>query len=115
LSFRDPQTRLRDIEESIIAIEEFVQGMNFGAFIRDVRTQAAVERKLLLIGEAARKLGDDAETLCPGLPWRDIRGIGDWLRHQYERASSELVWNTVMHDLPQLKAAVEKALYRTFR
>lgn len=115
MSFRDPQTRLRDIEESILAIETFVQGMNFSTYIKDVRTQAAVERKLLLIGEAARKLGDDAETLCPGLPWRDIRGIGDWLRHQYERVSSELVWNTVKHDLPLLKAAVEKALDRSLR
>jgi uncharacterized protein with HEPN domain len=32
-----------------------------------------VERKLLLISEAAIRLGEDAERLCPGLPWNNIR------------------------------------------
>ena len=53
---------------------------------------------------------DDAETLCPAVPWRDVRGIGNWLRHQYDRVKPETVWNTITDDLPLLKSAVEKAL-----
>jgi uncharacterized protein with HEPN domain len=72
-------------------IVQFVRGMDLEAFREDPRTIAAVERKLLLISEAAVRLGDDAEQLCPGLPWRNIRGIGNWLRHQYDKVDVETV------------------------
>lgn len=71
---------------------------------------AAVERKLQIISKAAIRLGEDAERLCPGLPWRDIRGIGNQLRHAYERIDLTTIWNTVVDDLPALKAAMEDKL-----
>jgi uncharacterized protein with HEPN domain len=52
---------------------------------------AAVERKLLLISEAAVRLGEQADILCPGLPWRDIRGISNWLRHQYDDVDPQTI------------------------
>jgi uncharacterized protein with HEPN domain len=55
-------------------------------------------------------LGEDAEVLYPGVPWRDIRGIGNWLRHQYDRINPDAAWITVIDDLPPLKAVVAKAL-----
>jgi uncharacterized protein with HEPN domain len=84
--------------------------MDFDAFRQDPKSLAAVERKLQIISEAALRLGERAEALCPGLPWREIRGIGNWLRHQYDRVDIETVWNTVTMDLPPLKAAVDRAL-----
>jgi uncharacterized protein with HEPN domain len=30
-------------------------------------------------------------VLCPGLPWRDIRGIGNWLRHQYDQVDVDSI------------------------
>jgi len=42
----------------------------------------AVQYALLIISEAARKLGAHAESLAPGQPWPDIRGIGNLLRHE---------------------------------
>ena len=71
---------------------------------------AAVERKLQLISEAAIRLADQAEARCPDLPWPDIRGIGNWLRHQYDRVDVQTVWYTVKNDLPRLKAVVARAL-----
>jgi uncharacterized protein with HEPN domain len=65
---------------------------------------------LLIISEAAVRLKDDAELLCPGIPWREIRGSGNWLRHQYDGVDIETIWNTIQDDLPALKAAVEKVL-----
>jgi len=47
---------------------------------------------------------------CPGLQWRDIRGMGNWLRHQYEGIELPVIWETVRADLPPLKAAVLRAL-----
>lgn len=91
-------------------IAQFVRGMDLGKFREDPKTVAAVERKLLLISEAALRLGEDAERLCPGLPWHNIRGIGNWLRHRYDRVDVETVWNTVTDDLPPLRSGVLRAL-----
>lgn len=84
--------------------------MDLDSFRQDPKTIAAVERKLQVISEAAVRLGDKAEALCPGLPWRDIRGIGNGLRRQYDRVDIETIWNTLTRDLPPLKVAVHRAL-----
>ena len=91
LPFREPSLWLRDIAEAIERIEQFTQGMDFESYRADRKTIAAVERKLLLISEAAIRLGDRGPALCPGLPWDNIRGLGNWLRHQYDRVDVETV------------------------
>ena len=53
---------------------------------------AAVERKLQIISEAAIRLAKEAERVCPGVPWRDVRGIGNQLRHAYERIDLATIW-----------------------
>jgi uncharacterized protein with HEPN domain len=110
MPFEDVQSILRDILESILSIEKFIQGMVLESYAQDEKTQAAVERKMLVVSEAAVRLGDRAESLCPGIPWRDVRGIGNWLRHRYDRVEVETIWNTIQDDLPPLRKAVEKAL-----
>jgi uncharacterized protein with HEPN domain len=67
----------------------------------------------LKISEAARRLGDQAEEICPGIPWRDLRATGNWLGHAYDRIDLEQIWLTITNDLPPLKAAVIAALDRT--
>jgi len=91
-------------------IEGFISGMDFAAFRQDPKTVAAVERKLLVISEAAVRLGERAVALCPGQPWHEIRATGNWLRHAYERIDLETVWRTIKDDLPPLKAAAVRAL-----
>ncbi|MFP5205652.1 MAG: DUF86 domain-containing protein [Acidobacteriota bacterium] len=110
MPFNDPESCLRDIRDSIRLIEEFVTGLDFERYRRDLKTQAAVERKFLVISEAAVRLGDDAERLCAGVPWSEIRGIGNWLRHAYDRVDPEIVWDTIRIDLPPLAAAIDRAL-----
>ena len=34
-----------------------------------------VERNLIVLVESARRLGDQAEILCPDIAWDNIRGI----------------------------------------
>jgi uncharacterized protein with HEPN domain len=91
-------------------IEQFVSGMDFDAYRVDQRTRSAVERQLLIISEAAKALGDSAERLCPGHDWKGFRGMGDLLRHAYHRIDDQLIWDSVMNELPPLKDSAAKAL-----
>jgi uncharacterized protein with HEPN domain len=113
LSSRDSRVFLRDIAEAVDMIQDFTFGIQFEGFRGDNKTIAAVERKLLVISEAAIRLGEQAPLLCPDIPLHKVRGTGNWIRHAYERIDLESLWHTVTDDLPQLKMSVVKALART--
>ena len=72
MPFDNPVSALRDIADAVDSIQQFTEGMDFEAFRQDLKTIAAVERKLLVISEAAIRLREDAARLCPGLPWPEI-------------------------------------------
>ena len=110
MPFEDAVSQLNDILASVESIQRFVSGMDLDTFRWDEKTQAAVERKLQIISEAATRLGNQAVELCPQIPWRDIRGMGNWLRHQYDRVEVETIWNTIQDDLPGLHSEVARLL-----
>jgi uncharacterized protein with HEPN domain len=99
-----------DILEAIELIDQFTAGMDFEGFQSNPMAVAAVERKIQIISEAAIRLGDEAELRCPEQPWRDIRGIGNQLRHAYERIDLNTIWSAVTDDLVPLKAAIIRSM-----
>lgn len=106
----DPVQRFSDIIQNIEAIERDTSGLDLKAFAMADQTIRAVKYSLLIVSEAAVKLGDLAADLCPSVPWRDIRGLGNRLRHDYESIDVVRVWLLVERDLPPLKAACRDAL-----
>jgi uncharacterized protein with HEPN domain len=103
---------LEDILENIARIERYAGGCDLETFAADQQRQDAIERCLMRISEAARKLGALAESLVPGQPWSDIRDVGSVLRHDYDRIAPAIIWKVVMDDLPALRSAIEAALRR---
>jgi len=106
-----PLRRLRDILDNVARIERFTADMDFDAFQANEQAVFASLHALLIISEAARKLGDQAEVLVPGQPWAGIRSLGNVLRHEYDRVNPEVVWRVIRNgDLAALKRAVSEAL-----
>jgi len=105
LPSRQTSLRFRDIVDNIDRIRQHVAGMTEREFLVDIKTLDAVERCLSRISEAAVKLGTDAEQLCPQIPWRDIRGIGNQLRHGYDAIVPARIWFTIERDLAPLRDA----------
>ncbi len=90
-------------------IEEYVRGYDRLSFERDRLTREAVERCLERIREAAFRLGDQ-EALLPDQPRNDIRGMGNRLRHAYDRLNLDIAWDIVERDLPKLPREVHRLL-----
>jgi uncharacterized protein with HEPN domain len=106
----DPILRFQDIRDNIARIERFTARMDLQAFSANEETVYAVKHALLIIGEAAAKLGELASQLSPEIDWRDIRGLSNRLRHDYDNINVVLIWRIVERDLSPLKTAVEAAL-----
>lgn len=103
-SIRD---RLLHIARSIAAIEGYWDGKTFQDFQASEPLRAATERHLLIISEAVRHIPQDDRDSYPQIPWRNIAGIGNILRHGYDIIDPQRIWSVVVAELPALKAAVD--------
>lgn len=108
-----PLRRLADVIENISLIESFTAGKDLAGFASNKQAVYATLHALMIVSEAARKLGDAAATLVPGQPWADIRSIGSVLRHNYDNVDPEIVWRIIRNgELTSLKQAVSAVLAR---
>jgi uncharacterized protein with HEPN domain len=65
--------------------------------------RSAVERGIEVISEVSRYLGRDLKAQHKNIRWKDIAGIGNILRHDYQRVDASIIWKAVKDDLPLLK------------
>jgi uncharacterized protein with HEPN domain len=72
----------------------------------------AVRIRLVEIGEAAKGLDEAVRMLEPSIPWGAVIRMRDRLAHRYFDTTDAVVATTAIHDLPVLRAAVERLLAR---
>jgi uncharacterized protein with HEPN domain len=65
-----------------------------------------VERGIEIISEASRRLPDDLKDRNRDIPWRKVAGIGNVIRHDYERVARDVLWKLVRDDLPALEKSM---------
>jgi uncharacterized protein with HEPN domain len=100
---RSPQERLLDILEAIARIERYV-ALGKARFLEDELIQVWMVHHLERIGEAAARLGREFQEAHPQVPWREMVAMRNLLVHEYFSVDLEEVWETVVRDLPLLKA-----------
>lgn len=105
---RDPDLLIQDMLEAARKIELFTAGLVQAAFLRDEKTVDAVVRNLEVLGEAARQLPDDFTSRHSDVPWHQIAGLRNRIIHDYFGLDLNIIWQIIRHDLPQLKAQLEK-------
>jgi uncharacterized protein with HEPN domain len=67
-AFSDPHQAFKDILENIGRIERFTDGLDENSFRENEQTVFAVQYALLVISEAAVRLGEQAQQWAPELP-----------------------------------------------
>jgi uncharacterized protein with HEPN domain len=106
----DIKACLKDIEQAIIEINEFLpKERNFFAFQKDLKTRKAVERNIEIIGEAMdRILKADPKILITDS--RKIVDTRNRIIHGYDIVSDDVIWLIVNKSLPILEQEVKKLL-----
>lgn len=102
---------LQSIAESAQYIAAFTAGISFAGYTQDRKTQAAVERHFIVIGEALSQLERQDPAIAAGIARRrEIIGMRIVLPHRFYADNSQIVWDAIINDLPRLRAEVRQLL-----
>jgi uncharacterized protein with HEPN domain len=107
---KNPFARLGHIRDEIESITGALRGVEHDTFTGNYLLRRAAERAPLIISEAARALPKDLTDRYPAIDWRGVRGLGDVLRHDYERVDPDTLWAILSEKLPQLAPVIERMI-----
>lgn len=110
MSERQPSILLSDMLDSIDAILEYTNGMDFEAFLGDRKTRDAVIRNLQVLGEAANRVPKISRDEYPEIEWMRIIRSRHILVHDYAGIDYEIVWRIIEVHLPPLKDVLRNIL-----
>ena len=99
---RRVEERVDDIIECCAKIVRFTAGMTQEQLVEQELVLDAVLRNLEVIGEATKHLPGDVRARMPGIEWKKIAGMRDWIAHAYYRVNDDIVWDAVTTKVPEL-------------
>ena len=89
---------------------EMMEHYDLASFLDNRVLLRAAERIVEIIGESAKHVSDNGRKATPDIPWREIIGQRNILAHEYGQIDHELLYKTIVDDIPELIRHLEKAL-----
>ena len=102
--------RIRHMLDAAKDAASFIQQEDRASLDKDRKLVLALMKSIEIIGEAATKITKECQEDLPQIPWPNIIGMRNRLIHAYFDVNLEILWKTVIEDLPELIAELEKIL-----
>lgn len=83
---------------------------DYDAFLSDTMFQDACCMCVIQIGESVGELSDAVKRENANVPWRVIKDTRNFYVHAYGAIDLPSVWETLLHDIPGLKASCKAIL-----
>ena len=83
---------------------------DFEAYKTQISFQYACNMCIIQIGELVSRLSDDTIVSHNEIPWYAIKAMRNLHAHDYERVDLEIVWNTLITDIPDLKEKISSII-----
>lgn len=101
------QESLLDIVQAALQIQRYTVNMTRAELDTDDKTQAAVLYRILIIGEATKRISQPLRQEHPNIPWKEMAGMRDVVSHAYDRVNLNTVWDVIENKIPLLLAELE--------
>ena len=101
------ESYLLDMLQHARGVIRALEGRTFEDYLHDENLRLAVERRIEIIGEAARRVSKPFQEVHPEIPWAKIIAQRNVLAHEYGEIEEEILWDVAVISLPELVALLE--------
>jgi uncharacterized protein with HEPN domain len=106
---RDLQSLL-DMLQSAQIVMDYIAERSQDELTTDLQLQDAVIRRLLIIGEAARRVSEETRQTLPQIPWAAVNGMRNRLVHEYDQIDLDIVWDAATNSVTMLVLELKKVV-----
>lgn len=104
------EIRLRHMLDAGRDAVKFTAGRERDALDTNRMLVLSLVKSIEIVGEAAGRISEGVRNKHPEIPWRDIIGMRHRLIHAYYDVNQDVLWKTVIEDLPPLISSLENIL-----
>ena len=101
---------LWDMRKYALEIIEIVGNVPHTKFVENKTVRYAVERLLLIVGEAANHVSEKFQTEHPEVEWAQIIGLRNILAHEYGEVKVDKIYLAATKAVPALLQKLEHLL-----
>jgi uncharacterized protein with HEPN domain len=101
---------LWDIEDACNDIIKFIENTSYADFENNKMKRFAVERQLLVVGEAANHLSAECRNSHPDVPWKFIIGLRNIIAHDYGEILVNRIYKIASENVADLRSEIRKII-----
>lgn len=106
---REPLRDKERLEHMLAAAERVIRytsDKTFDDLKADDMMYYAVVKNIEIIGEAANLLSAEFIASHPATPWKQVKGMRNYIVHEYFQIDDVVVWGFVTTDVPLLRQQI---------
>ena len=105
--------RLEHILAAIDRVARYTKDKTFDNLLADDMMYYAVVKNIEMMGEAANMLTSEFQESHPETPWKMVKGMRNYIVHEYFQIDNVVVWDVVTNELSTLREQIVRYLTET--
>ncbi len=82
----------------------------YDLYEKDISFQYSCNMCIIQLGELVNRLSPEFLESYNQIPWHAIRAMRNLHAHDYDNIDLDIVWNTLLEDIPKLKTTLQQIL-----
>lgn len=109
---KEPVEYLKHILDECNYILSISKDLTKNNLLNDETLKRAIVRSLEIIGEASKKIGADFKVKWNSIQWKHMAGMRDRLIHDYMGVNYSIVWDVIIHKIPELQQQIQNVIIK---
>jgi uncharacterized protein with HEPN domain len=102
--------RLQHILDAIEEIQKYIVAADLNIFLENSMMRFACIKQMEISGEASNHLSAELKSNFSNVEWTQIVGMRNVFTHEYFGIDTNLVWEIIKDDIPELKQKIENII-----